>query len=229
LPVGGESGRVYDNNWRYYTVSMELQTNRGFVILPTLGETSPSIAFDGSNIWMKNYSFDPKFNDGPDAILFFHTSFVTLPWLTQVEGAVLTKMEDVEVPDYGKCTTIRLTYEPNSKEHGGYYDLFLEKETNLLRAVKNTASFPKLPGDIFPAKYPAGRGSGTIFRIFDKYSELSGLKLPVSYTSVRIQDDGSRKVFGSHILINPRFGGKFNEAALKQPEGARVVYTAPKS
>lgn len=229
LPVGGETGRIYDNNWRYYTISMELQTNRCYAILPTLGNTYPSLAFDGTDIWMKDYSFDPKFNDGPTGILFFHPGYVTMPWLTQVDGAVLTRLEDTDVPDYGSNIKIRLTYEPSDKEHGGYYDLFIDKETSLLRAVKNTASLPKLPGDFLPEKFPAGQGSGAIFRIFEKYQERNNLTLPVSYTSIKKEDDGSLKVFGSHILINPVFGNQFDENALKKPDDARVVYTAPKS
>lgn len=223
LPVGDE--RTYFDNWRYYEVTIDPDTSRGFVELPFEERRQPNIAFDGTNIWMVDYDFDPNFKDGPFQLLYYHYSLINLPWMSQVDGVDLKRKDPGMVPGFDKqYLVVNMSFNPQDKTHAGSYDLYIDPDTYLLRGVHHNAMFPILPGGVLPAEVDGMRSS--MWRITEAYAEVGGMTIPRSYNTIRVSGDDTQ-LMGSHVVLDASFDQNFDMKKLDQPANARVVYTRP--
>ncbi len=221
LPVGGETNRTYFDNWRYYTVTIDPSTSRGYVDVPMETIDGPEAGFDGSSAWAQNYTFEsnPNFRDGPLQMLWCHYGMISLPFISQLDGVTLTMLEPERLEQYDKeFIVVRMTYENVDKP--GKYDVFIDPDTHLTRAWRHTASFPLLPGDIQVNAMFGGDSFPGILRLVDEYLTVDGLTIPRSYTS--IGPDG-KTVTGAHLVVDASFSKKFDPSLTAIPEGVTRV------
>lgn len=221
LPVGGETKRTYFDNWRYYSVTMEPSTSRGYVDVPMEPIDGPEAGFDGASAWAQNYTFEsnPNFRDGPMQLLWCHYGMISLPFVSQLDGVSISTLEPERLEMFDKeFIVIRMTYE--SIEKPGVYDIFIDPDTNLMRAWRHTAFFPLLPGDIkIDAMFGDGASPG-ILRLVDEYLTVDGLTIPRSYTS--IGPDG-KTVTGAHLVVDASFSKPFDAQQAAIPGGVTRV------
>ncbi len=223
LPVFGESGRRYINNWRLYEATLEPRTSRGYVSLPLEESAGPHAGFDGERMWRRPYDFDPSFQDQPFQLLYYHYAMISLPWLTQMDGVVLEDRGTGKLPTLDvEFRVVRMSFSPEGKTHGGHYDLYIDPQTNRLTGWIQTTRVPILPGDFLPAVVEGRDGPGNIARVVDQYAELDGKVLPIAYSS--LSTDGADRLFGIHLLIEASFGDAIDMSMLDPPEDAEVVY-----
>ena len=223
LPVPGESGRRYFDNWRLYEATLEPRTSRGYLSLPLEESVGPHAGFDGERLWSRPYSFDPSFQDSPFMLMYFHYSMIALPWMTQMDGVVLEDRGTGNLPSLDiEFRVVRMSFSPAGKTHGGHYDLYIDPQTNRLAGWIQTTRVPILPGDALPAEVEGRDGPGNIARIVDQYAELDGKLIPIAYSS--LATDGSDRLFGIHLLIEPSFGDAIDVSMLEPPEDAEIIY-----
>jgi len=223
LPVPGESGRRYHDNWRLFEATLEPRTSRGYLSLPLEDSAGPHAGFDGERLWRRPYDFDPAFQDPPFQLLYFHYGMISLPWMTQMDGVVLEDRGSGNLPSLDIAfRVVRMSFAPEGKTHGGHYDLYIDPQTNRLAGWIQTTRVPILPGNFLPAEVEGRDGPGNIARIVDQYAELDGKIIPIAYSS--LATDGSDRLFGIHLLIEPSFGGAIDESMLQPPEDSEVVY-----
>jgi hypothetical protein len=148
---------------------------------------------------------------------------ISLPWMTQMDGVVLEDRGSGNLPSLDIAfRVVRMSFAPEGKTHGGHYDLYIDPQTNRLAGWIQTTRVPILPGNFLPAEVEGRDGPGNIARIVDQYAELDGKIIPIAYSS--LATDGSDRLFGIHLLIEPSFGGAIDESMLQPPEDAEVVY-----
>jgi hypothetical protein len=223
LPVPGESGRRYFNNWRLYEATLEPRTSRGYLTLPLEESAGPHVGFDGERLWRRPYDFDPSFQDSPFQLLYYHYAMISLPWLTQMDGVVLDDRGTGNLPSLEvEFRVVRMSFSPKGKTHGGHYDLYIDPQTDRLAGWIQTTRVPILPGDPLPAEVEGSDGPGRIARVVDQYAELDGKVIPIAYSS--LATDGSDRLFGIHLLIEPSFRDAIDVSMLEPSEDAEVVY-----
>ena len=223
LPVPGEGGRRYADNWRLYEATLEPRTSRGYLTLPLEDSAGPHVGFDGERLWRRPYEFDPPFQDSPFQLMYYHYAMISLPWLTQMDGVVLEDLGTDKLPTQeADFRVVRMSFSPEGKTHDGHYDLYIHPQTNRLAGWIQTTRVPILPGDFLPAEVEGRDGRGNIARIVDQYAELDGKVLPIAYSS--LSADGSDRLFGIHLLIEASFGDAIDVSMLEPPEDGEVVY-----
>ena len=223
LPVPGEDGRRYFDNWRVYEAVLEPRTSRGYLSLPLEESAGPHAGFDGERIWRRSYDFDPSFQDSPFQLLYYHYAMISLPYLTQLDGVVLENRGTGKLPSLDVVfRVVRMSFSPASKTHGGHYDLYIDPQTNRLAGWIQTTRVPIMPGNFLPAEVEGSDGPGNIARVVDRYAELDGMVVPIAYSS--FSTDGSDRLFGIHLLIEASFGDAIDVSMLELPEDGEVVY-----
>lgn len=212
-----EEGRTYYDNWRHFQVTVEPQTSRGYVLLPL--ENFARIAVAHGTLWSQGYDRKKKYKSSPLVVMYYQYSFINLPWLTQMPGVNLEYMGVKSLPqDTKSYHTVKMTFAPESgREHPGYYILFIDPETFLLKGTRHTAILPILPGGatdldipVFPQPY---------YRLFDSHINTSGLIVPASYQSY--STDG-KVLLSIHLITNPSFEEPFNEIILQDLQSTIV-------
>lgn len=220
--LSATNGRTGADSWRVYTVTLDPHTSHGYVELPLEDGPEPSAGFDGTALWRRDYTFDPRFQDPPFQLLFFHYAMLTLPWLSQQDGVVLTAMERDSLPGYPVLhDVVEMTFEPEGGYHGGAYRLYIDPATHRLRGWRQTAMYPILPGDIFSDSVPAAPFSTT--RVVDTWSDVDGLLIPQAYSTAGRNPDGSVRLLSMHLVLSPTLRVRMDPAKATPPEGARVL------
>ena len=218
--LGINEERTSYDNWRYYTVTVDPDTSRAYVDVPHENLPGPEAGVTADEYWRTTYAFDPPFQEGPQTLAWFHYGILALPFLTQVEGVVLTSIEPGSLPNSAKVfPAIRMTFEPGGgKSMAGFIDLFIDPDTYLLAGWSQGSAFPLLPGDVLPPEVAATRNR--MLRVVDAYHDIDGLIIPKGYYSNR--PDGV--LAGSHIILEASFDAPFDESQLMRPDGGRTVY-----
>ena len=222
LPV--KDGRRYFDNWRNYRVAVNPQTNVGYVNIEYEDRTSPSIGFDGHEVWQVDYSFDPAYQDGAFMMLYFHYGMLALPWMSQEPGVVLTYLDRAVLPlSDVEFHRVRMTFETASNEETGYIDFYIHPETFLVSGWNGTSPYPLFPGGEF-TDILSGNSPGVV-RMVEEHSRVGKLIIPRAYTTIRVAEDGSETMMGSHLVVNPTLSEKLDESLISKPSSASVVKT----
>jgi hypothetical protein len=223
LPVG-EDGRTYEHNWRVYKVTQNPTNGQGYVELPWEDREGPSMAFNGEELWALDYHFDPVYNDDPFTLLYYHYSMLGMPWSAQLPGVELEYAGlETSLPGYPKeHHVVKMTFNPVGKKHEGYIKLFIDPETYLLRGFEHTSQMTMLPGDVLPSEI--GLTPVVMYRVTDGYLEVDGVTVPKSYTTFMLQEDGSQKMVGVHMVTEPSLTRTISADELRKPDGATVIY-----
>ena len=220
LPV--DDGRRYIDNWRNYRVTLNPRTNQGYVKIEYEDSAGPNIGFDGKEVWQIDYSFDPSFQDDAFMLLYFHYGMLVLPWMTQEPGVVLTYEGRASLPrsevDFHR---VRLTFRQNVAAEAGFIDIYIHPETFLVSGWNATSPYPLLPGgkftDVLSGNNP------TLVRIVEEHSSVDGVVIPRAYTTIRVADDGSETMMGTHIVVDPSLSRPLDKSLFKKRSGAKVI------
>ena len=220
--LGINEKRTSYDNWRYYTVTVDPDTSRAYIDVPHENMDGPEAAVTRDQYWRTDYQFDKPFQEGPHMLAWFHYSMIALPFLSQVDGVTMARVEDSTLPYSEKSyPTVRMSFDPGEgKVMEGFMDLIIDPDTHLLAGWGQGSPLALLPGDILPPEMPTLPGRARFVRIVDKHQTVDGLVIPIGYYSNR--PDGT--LAGSHIVLDASFDEKFDERQLKMPEGARLVH-----
>ncbi len=201
LSVG--EGRTYEHNWRLYKVTQNPRNGQGYVELPWEDRDGPSIAFNGEELWSLDYDFDPVYIDDPFMLLYYHYSMIGLPWSAQLPDVELEYVgTDTTLPGYPKeHHVVKMTFNPAGKKHEGYFKLFIDPDTYLLRGFEHTSQYAMLPADLLPSEI--GLTPVVMYRVTDAYLEFDGVTIPKAYTTFMREEDGSEKIVGVQIVTGP--------------------------
>ncbi|GAB4520198.1 MAG: hypothetical protein Tsb0010_04490 [Parvularculaceae bacterium] len=219
LPLSEE--RTLINNWRHYRVTIDPETSEAYVELGLYDVDGIYAAVTRDRWWRQPGTiFDVQFQDGPAQLAWYHYGMMALPFLTQVDGTNIARREDEVLPGVNGGAPLRfyrMTYEPEGREHGGYTDILIDPDTNLITAWRNGSWYPILPGDILP-DLPASPAAP--LRIVDRHQEVGGFVLPLSYRSGPPQGDP----VGMHLIHDIAIQGEFDRRKLMPPDNAEIVF-----
>ncbi|WP_340074130.1 hypothetical protein [Leptobacterium sp. I13] len=203
IPLG--NGITEYDRWRLGKFQFEPKTSKGSGWIQFQNAT---IVFDGKESWGTNYKTD-KMRMPPFMRMFYHYGFINLPFLTQSNGTKLGNLSKGKLPnDTKEYITVEMTFEPKGRAHKGKFVLYIDPDTNLLKATKHNASVPEFPGVTLP---DMNEGMELI-RIMDGYIKVDGFTIPDRYST--ITPDG--KLMGMHIVIEPSFEHLFDSSKLKK-------------
>lgn len=167
------------------------------------------ILYDGKDIITigleKNNGYLDK---SPALLLFYEYALLDLPWLTQVDGVKLTYAGTGKLPlEADEYEILKMTFEDEGSgyKHEGYYELYINPESGLLKGVRHTAIFPKLPGTHFDLGVPSLPEPLT--HIFKGYTRIGKLLIPNSFVTFK-----NEKLMGisfiEHSSINKQLTSK---------------------
>lgn len=203
-----EGWNEYDQ-WRLDKFQFDVNTGKGIVEIPW---QNAQIGFDGREIWNKGY-IQEKMRLSAGFRLYYHFGLINQPFLTQLPGVKIGELKKGTIPnDDTEYLSVRLTYAPgNGNTHNGFYQLFIDPVTYLLKAVLGNVRVPLLPGNVLVAllgdNYELNSGRFEIYRVFKGRQTVDGITIPSQYTTL----SSSGEVMGMHIVINPSFKEKLKQ------------------
>ncbi len=170
--------------------------------------------WNGETVWSENWNVGPL-----PAGFFTHltTSFLTLPWLTQSDGATISDVvhkswlsSDVAYP------TVRLTFDRRGPMiPGEYYDLFIDPDTKRLKAIGFDITHPGMVRI-------AGQSIGPNYHIFEEYSQVGEAVLGSYYETLGTPAGDGPITRAIHNAFQFRVNAPLDEADLTPGENARV-------
>src|SRR5699024_6116544 len=141
---GKESVDIYK-----YRVSIKPENSRGYADFMLL-KGDNRIHYDGTDIIGVGFERDDhNLDKSPALLLFYEYALINLPWLAQADGVRLKYASVGSLPlEPRKYEIIKMTFEHFRMDilHEGYFELYMNPDTGLLKGIKQTAIFPKLPG-----------------------------------------------------------------------------------
>ncbi|MEN8145856.1 MAG: hypothetical protein ABFS14_13010 [Gemmatimonadota bacterium] len=216
-------GRPYANAWRRYDTTLEPRTSRAYIDIPFEADQGPAAGFDGASLWGRGYTPDPNISDPPPQLLYMHSSFVRMPFLTQLPGAELSDGGMDSLP--GRTESLRVVEMKFESETQGpiLFRLFVDPQTNLLVGFEHNAFYPPLPGGIPPLAFPRMPAPTTIARIVEQRQEVDGVILPRAYISVAENEAGEVRLTGTHLVQAAELDAAFDTAKAAPSAGARII------
>jgi hypothetical protein len=190
--------------------TIEPRSGRAYLDWPVL---DASIVWDGSTVWAVGWEVPLS----PGFFTRLTYSFVTLPWQTQQSGVRLEATGTDRIPnDETEYVTVRMTYDrqtPNSP--GNYYRLFIDPDSQLLRAVEFNITHPGLAAN-------PNQPLGPNLHVFEEHREVVGLTLPVFYISYGFNQRNASTSNAVHYVFDLSLDQPFDEARMERPSGAIV-------
>lgn len=217
--LGPNEERTWSDSWRYYVTTIDPDTSRTYVDVPHEGLDGFEAGFDGKQLWQTSYSFDPSFQDGAMMLSWYHYGMIALPFLAAAEGSDARYLGTESLAgDDVAYHVVQVSY--GAVDWDGDFDLFIDQATGRLKAWRQGAMTPPLPGDPLPGlPVPPAK----ILRVVDEYQTVSGFILPRTYVSYSPAGD----LGGVHMVLDAQVIASFEEAAASPPDGARVVFEKP--
>jgi len=197
----------------FYSIEkVALDAGATYIEWPWLQATT---GWDGTTVWSKNWPMPIP----PGFFTHLTTSFITMPWLTQHDDAVLSYVGHETLPkSEDEMEVVRLTFDaPGPHVPGNYYELFIDPERKLLRAVRFDITHPRMVAN-------PNQPIGPNIHVFEEYRSLAGLVVPTYYVT-----HGTRQGQGStaavHMVFDMSLEGRLEPKQTALPEGG-VVDTA---
>jgi hypothetical protein len=187
-----------------YKIAIKPGNSTGYALFT--GEKRSWIFFDGREIGSVGLvEENNNLKKSPAVLLFSVYALINLPWLTQLDGVKLKYVGTGRLPlEPGKYDIIKMSFDVGNHNHEGFYELYIDPDSGLLKAVRQTAIFPKLPGTNF------NKGVSDlpvpILHVFKSYRRSSGLTVPTSFVSYL-----NRKLLAVHFIQSPSFNEPIRE------------------
>lgn len=214
------NSRTWSDSWRNYQTTIDPDTSRSYVDVPFENRAGFEAGFDGRKLWQTPMSFDPDFQDNAMMLSWYHYSMMALPFLAAADGAeaVYTGQETL-LDGETAYDVVTVSYAPLN--WNGDFDLFLDPETGALKAWRQGAMAPPLPGSPVPGlPVPPAK----ILRVVDTYQTVAGLTIPRQYVSYSPAGD----LGGVHMVTEFRILESFDDQAANAPEDATVIFEKPR-
>ena len=173
--------------------------------------------WSGEEVWSRNWPIPPL---PPGFFTQLTTSFITLPWLTQTDGVTISGPIKDRLPedahDPKLYDVVHMTFDhPNPSIPGEFYDIFIDPDTHLMKAVRFNITHPGMVRI-------AGQNIGPNFHVFSEYQNIGGLKIPVYYYTYGSGAAPSQDVNALHVVFGLQLDATFDEDRLARPEDAIV-------
>lgn len=212
------------NAWRRYDVTIERATSRGYVEIPIADDERAAAAFDGESVWGAGYTPDPNIADPPLQLLYMHSSFMRMPFLTQLEGARLKDGGIDVLPGQDRqLRVVEMRFDSNGREL--LFRLFVDPDTHLLQGFEHDAFYPPLPGGVPALAFPPMPEPTTIARIVEQRQTVDGVVLPLAYISVAENQAGEVRLTGTHMLQAAELDVDFEDEKAALPAGVAARLT----
>jgi hypothetical protein len=176
---------------------------------PFLGAVT---GWDTETVWSADWPIPPL---PPGFFTGLTTSFMTLPWLIQTDGMRVSAPYDAELPGENVVLpAVRVTFDGQGPEiPGEYYEVFIDPETHLLRAIGFNITHPQMVAI-------AGQSIGPNYHVFREYTRRGGLVIPSYYETIGSRLDSDQVVGAIHVAWNIRLDLQLNDAAVSPPPDA---------
>jgi len=193
----------------YSFEAVDLATGNAYVDWPLWDAT---IALNDGELWSHQWPM-------PMPAGFFvrlTTSFLTLPWQIQADGAHVGPVSRDYLPDDDKeYAVLRITFDARSASiPGTYYDLFVDPESKLMKGIRFDINHPAMVAT-------PGQALGPNYHVFDEYRKFSGIVLPTFYLSYGSGIRAGGKSNAHHFVWDVSLDVPFANDRLAAPEGAR--------
>jgi len=208
--------------WEYSNVPANLQfksrlvadnaTRRIYHTLLTVGDYGAAepvdarFAWDGHDAWIWPAEIE-KVNPRFWAATGFY--FSSIPFVLADPGLVYESMppEDLDGKTYDM---VKVGYEPGIGDASDHYTLYVDQDTDRLRAIRYTVTFGGRPA----------RGESLFY--YDDYTTVEGLTVPTHFMGYRFAD-GQKGDFRNEAWVTDiSFSEPFDESQLIMPEGGRI-------
>ena len=144
------------------------------------------------------------------------TSFITLPWQIQADGANVGPVSTGKLPeDATEYDVLRITFDARSPTiPGNFYDLYIDPETHLMRGVRFDINHP---GMVANPSQPLGPN----YHVFGEYRKFDGLIIPTFYKSYGKGSASGGSSNAYHFAWNVQLDQPFDASRLIAPDGAK--------
>lgn len=181
-----------------------------FVSLGSFQNAEPAegrMAWDGTDAWIW-----PSDTEGVNPRFWATTGyyFSSIPFVLADPGIVYEVLPDEEL-DGRVYDMVKVGYEPNVGDASDTYTLYVDKETDQLRAIRYTVTFGGRPA-----------GNETLF-YYDDLVTVDGLTVPTRFDGYWFIDGAKADFKNEAWATDISFSTPFDESQLLMPEGARVV------
>lgn len=195
----------------FYSVeAVDLASGDAYIDWPFWDAT---IAWDSRQLWSHRWPM-------PMPAGFFirlTTSFITLPWQIQANGANVGPVSSGKLPNDDKLyKVLRITFDRRSPSiPGTFYEMYVDPQTKLMRGIRFDINHP---GMVANPKQPLGPN----VHVFGDYKKIDGMLIPMFYKSFGkgSAQGGSSNAY--HFLWDVNFDQPFDTKRLLPPEGATV-------
>lgn len=171
------------------------------------------IAYDGEQVWSKGwrYPLPPGFFTG------LTTSFITLPWLTQRSDANLSAPRLGAIPNKDELYHIvTLTFDrPGPQIPGAFYELFIDRETNLLEGIGFNITHPGMAAN-------PNQPIGPNFHRIIEYTDAGGLKIPSYYITESFNASQQQDTYATHAVFDLEAVEPLTAEELRKPDDGLV-------
>jgi hypothetical protein len=190
--------------------TVDPRSGRAYLDWPVL---DASIVWDGSTVWAVGWPVTLP----PGFFSRLTYSFITLPWQTQQPGVRLEAIGTGRIPnDETDFVTVRMTFDHQTPSSpGNYYQLYIDPDSQLLRAVEFNITHPGLAAN-------PDQPLGPNLHVFEEHREVDGLTLPVFYVSYGFNQRNASTSNAVHYVFDLSLGEPFDEARMERPSGAIV-------
>ena len=192
----------------YSIETMDLRSNAAYIDWPWWDAKT---GFDGEAVWSENWKM-------PLPAGFFTrltASFITLPWLTGMDGVTVGPVTTDRLPgSETRYRVLRLEFaERGPQVPGEYYELFIDPDRHVMRAVRFNITHP---GMVANPNQPLGPN----LHVFQEYRQIEGLIFPTYYTSYGRNAANATDSSAIHMLFDLSLERPFDVAAASPPPAA---------
>lgn len=210
------NGELTPNPW-ITEETVHLKTERAIIKMEDGGGL---IVKNGEEIWDMNMSDQKKAAVTPAMLSLMTFKFTNIPWLTQQEGVVLEEVVNQKLPNDKKdYYSIKMTYgEDFGYAIGDFYRLFIDPESFQIKAVSFSINMGKFR--------PGGPVTPEMVHVFDEFTNVSGLVLPIKYHSYPLamaKVQGEHAFGAEHEVSDWELLSTFDEERMEKPKGATAV------
>lgn len=176
---------------------------------------SAETIWDGEHVWSRNWPIKPL---PPGFFTQLTTSFITLPWLTQTKSVNLYGPFEGRLPadahDPKTYDVVRMTFEkPNPKIPGEYYEIYIDPETKLMRAIKFNITHPGMVRI-------AGQNIGPNYHVISEYQNIDGFVMPTYYFTYGSGNNAGQNTNALHVVFNLKSNVQIDDSLFAMPADA---------
>jgi len=194
----------------YSFETLDLETGNAYVDWPFWNAT---IGWDQERLWTRNWPM-------PLPAGFFvrlTSSFLTLPWQIQTDGARLGPVSQEKLPgDDTLYDVLRVRFESRHPGiPGTYYDIFVHPDARLMAGLRFDINHP---GMVANPKQPLGPN----YHIFGDYRQFDGMVIPTFYKSYGQGSSNGGDSNAYHFVWNMQLDKPFDTSRVVIPDDAVI-------